>query len=294
LPAVVSHYSGSKVQSPQIIPSGEGCGAEVQGVDLAAPGPIAVSALQQAVRDHLAIVVRGQPVSEAQLLALGQAFGTLEAQGVSVLGTRDPETRQAHLVVSNRMNLERPTGSLGAGGSIWQSDLSYRMRPCSIAILHAQEISAGSGIAFANQYRAWEALPEDLRAGIEKRMLLHDESTDNEGRLRKGFAEVCDPREATGAQHRLVRTHPDTRRKTLYLGRRRNAYVIGLALEQSEQLLDRLWAHATQPGLLWTHHWQAGDTLIWDNRCVIYRHDLAEAGTSRLMFRVQVRGEIPG
>lgn len=282
------------MQSPQIIPSGQGCGAEVQGVDLAAPGPIAAAALQQAIRDHLAVVVRGQPVSEAQLLALGQAFGTLEAQGVSVLGTRDPETRQAHLVVSNRMNLERPTGSLGAGGSIWQSDLSYRMRPCSIAILHAQEIPAGSGVAFANQYRAWETLPEDLRSSIEKRMLLHDESTDNEGRLRRGFAEPADPREATGAQHRLVRTHPDTRRKALYLGRRHNAYVIGLPLDESEQLLDRLWVHATQPRLLWTHRWQAGDTLIWDNRCVIYRHELADSAALRLTFRVQVRGEIPG
>lgn len=281
------------MQSPQIIASGKSCGAEVTGVDLAELGALTIAALQQAVKAHLAVVVRGDALSNEQLLVLGEIFGTPEVQGLSVLATQDPGVRRTHLVVSNRMNLERPTGSLGAGSEIWQSDLSYRTRPCSIAILHALEVPSGATASFANQYQAYETLPAEPKARIEGRVLLHDESVDGHGQLRKGFAEVSDPREATGAQHRIVRTHPDTRRQALYLGCRRNAWIIGLPLEESEALLDQLWAHATQPGLVWTHDWQAGDTLIWDNRCVLYRHDDGDAGARRLMHRVQIRGEIP-
>jgi taurine dioxygenase len=282
------------MQTPHIIPSGKACGAEVQGVDLAALGPAATAALQQAVHEHLAVVVRGQPISDPQLLALGQAFGTLEVQGVSVLGPQHADAHPDHLVVSNRMTLGRPTGSLGAGEAIWQTDLLYRMRPCSIAILHALEVPPVAGNTwFANQYLAYATLPADLKTRLDNKTLIHDESYDSAGQLRKGYAEVTDPREATGAQHRIVRTHPQTGRKALYLGRRRNAWIIGLSLDDSEQLLDQLWAHATRPEFVWRHEWQAGDTLIWDNRCVIYRHDAFDAEGRREMHRVQIRGEIP-
>ena len=281
------------MQSPQIIVSGKSCGAEVTGVDLTEPGSFAISALQQAMKEHLVVVVRGKALSSSQLLALGEFLGPLEPQGISVLATQNAELRRAHLVVSNQMPLERPTGSLGAGADIWQSDLSYRTRPCSIAILHTHEVPSGSRVSFVNQYQAYETLPAELKARIQGRMLLHDESLDGNGNLRSDFAAVSDPREATGAQHGIVRTHPDTRRKALYLGRRHNAWIIGMPLEESELLLDQLWAHATQPTLAWTHDWQAGDTLIWDNRCLLYRHNAVDSGTQRLMYRVQVRGEIP-
>lgn len=280
------------MRSPQIIPSGAACGAEVQGVDIAAPGAIMAEALQRAVTTHLAVVVRGSALSAAQLLALGRVFGTPEAQGVSVLA--GPSAPAAQQVVSSLAPPQRPTGSLGGGTAIWQSDLSYRVRPCSLAILHARALPAGGGsVCFANQYLAYDTLPDDLRARVAGRMLLHDESLDNEGRLREGCDPVTDPRQAGGAQHRMVRTHPQTGRKALYLGRRRNAYVIGLALEDSETLLDRLWAHATQPALLWRHDWRAGDTLIWDNRCVVYCHDVPDAVVNRDLLRVQIRGEMP-
>ncbi|MEN9783362.1 MAG: hypothetical protein RJA24_705 [Pseudomonadota bacterium] len=281
------------MQSPQIIASDNCCGAEVTGVDLAELGALGTAALQQAVKAHLAVVVRGEALSSGELLALGEIFGSPEPQGISVLATQNPELRSAHLVVSNRMPLERPTGTLGAGADFWQSDLSYRTRPCSIALLHAHEVPPGTRVSFANQYQAYETLPGDLKARIEGRMLLHDESLDGNGRLRKDFEAVTDPREATGAQHVIVRTHPDTRRKALYLGRRSNAWIIGMPLEESDALLDELWRHATQPPLVWTHDWQAGDTLIWDNRCLLYRHNAVDGGTQRLMYRVQIRGEIP-
>jgi taurine dioxygenase len=282
------------MQTPHIIPAGKACGAEVQGVDLAALGPVTTAALQQAVHEHLAVVVRGQPISDPQLLALGQVFGALEVQGVSVLGQQYADAHPDHLVASNRMMLGRPTGSLGGGEAIWQTDLSYRMRPCSIAILHALDVPPVAGNTwFANQYLAYETLPADLKTRIDNKTLIHDESHDSTGQLRKGYAEVTDPREAPGAQHPIFRTHPQTGRKALYLGRRRNAYIVGLPLDDSEQLLDQLWAHATRPEFVWGHEWRVGDTLIWDNRCVIYRHDGFDAEGGHEMHRVQIRGEIP-
>jgi taurine dioxygenase len=281
------------MRSPEIIPSGWACGAEVRGIDLAAPGPFMAEALQQALREHLAVVVRDRALDDAQLLAFAGLLGTPEGQGISVLTGDAAEATAAQLVASSARAQARPTGSLGGGTGIWQSDLAYRLRPCSIAILHARTLAAdGGAVAFANQYRAYDTLPAGLKPRIEGRMLLHDESRDNEGRLREGHEDLRDPREATGAQHRIVRTHPETRRKALYLGRRRNAWVIGLPLDESDALLDELWAHATQPARQSWRHCSAGDTLLWDNRCLLYCHDAA-AALGREMLRVQLRGEPP-
>lgn len=281
------------MRSPEVIPSGFTCGAELRGIDPAAPGPFMAEALQQALREHLAVVVRGRALDDAQLLAFAGLLGTPEGQGISVLTGDAAGATAAQLVASSTDTPARPTGSLGGGAGIWQSDLAYRLRPCSIAILHAHALSGDGGtVAFANQYRAYETLSAELKARIEGRMLLHDESRDNQGRLRKGYAEIGDPRESTGAQHRIARTHPETRRKALYLGRRRNAWVIGLPLEESEAMLDALWAHATQPALQWRHAWRGGDTLIWDNRCLLYCHDAA-ATAGHEFLRVQLRGEPP-
>lgn len=280
------------MHNPRITASGAACGAEVSGVDLASPGAETIAALRGALAAHLVVVVRGQKLDETALRALGEAFGPLEAQGVSVLATQDPAVREAHLVVSNRMALARPTGSLGAP-ALWQSDLAYRMKPCSIALLHAAAAAPGARSVFANQQQAHDTLPAELRQRIHGRLLLQDESVDGEGRLREGFAEVLDPRESTGAQHPLVCAHSVSGRRALFLGRRRMSYVIGLPLPESEALLDALWAHATQPALTWAHDWLSGDTLIWDNRALLHRHEAGVAEAHALMLRVQVRGERP-
>jgi taurine dioxygenase len=82
-------------------------------------------------------------------------------------------------------------------------------------------------------------------------------------------------------------------RKCLYLGRRRNGCILGLDLADSEDTLDRLWAHATQPAFTWTHRWRKGDVLIWDNRCVLHRRDAFDPASRRMMHRVQIAGERP-
>jgi taurine dioxygenase len=278
--------------TPKIIPSGKGCGTEVAGVDLAALDPLTVTTLQQALLEHLVVVVRGQPISDSQLLALGRSFGPLEPPGMSIIGKPYIDEYPDILVISNLMANGQPMGNLGAGEAIWHTDMSYRSKPCTIAILHALEVPpVGGNTYFANQYMAYETLPAELKAKLDGAELIHDETYNSGGQLRKGFKEITDPREAPGAHHKIFRKHPLTGRKALYLGRRRNGYIRGLPLEESEKLLDQLWAHASQPEFVWHNEWQVGDTLIWDNRCLIHRRDSFDSSERRMMHRVQIQGE---
>ncbi len=278
----------------RIIPSGKGCGAEVAGVDLVALDTASVDAIQQALLEHLVVVVRNQLISDAQLVALGKTLGPLEPPGMSIIGKPYLDDYPDILVISNLTENGHPLGNLGNGEAIWHTDMSYRVKPCTYAILHALEVPpAGGNTYFANQYLAYDTLPEELKKKLDGKMLIHDETYNSAGQLRKGFSEVKDPREAPGAQHKIFRMHPLTKRPALALGRRRNAWIIGMPLEESEELLDWLWAHASQPQFVWGQEWRQGDTLIWDNRCVIHRRDSFDNRARRMMHRVQISGERP-
>ena len=278
----------------RVIPSGKGCGAEVRGGDLKALSEEAFAVLHQALLDHLVVLVRGQPLTDPQLVDLGKRFGDLEPPGMSIIGKPYIDEYPDILVISNIVEDGQPKGNLGAGEAIWHTDMSYRAQPVSYAILHALEIPpAGGNTYFANQYMAYETLPQDLKRTLEGKLIIHDETYNSAGQLRKGFKEVADPRLAPGARHPVFRTHPLTGRKALYIGRRKNAYIVGLALDESERLLDKLWQHASQPEFVWGHQWSVGDTLVWDNRCLIHRRDPFDASARRMVHRVQIKGERP-
>ena len=285
----------SDVLSVEIVPTGKALGAEIKGVDLRKLPAGAFGRIAQAYADHLVVLIRGQNLSDPDLIAFGKRFGALEPPGMSIIGKPYLEDYPDVLVISNLKTEEgTPLGNLGDGEAIWHTDMSYRDTPVSAAILHAWEVPpSGGDTSFANQYLAYETLPQDLRDKIEGRIMVHDETYNSAGQLRKGFKEVTDPREAPGARHPIVRTHPVTGRKCLYLGRRRNGCILGLDLADSEETLDRLWAHATQPSFAWTHQWRKGDVLIWDNRCVLHRRDSFDPTSRRMMHRVQVVGERP-
>ena len=278
----------------EIIPSGAACGAEMRGVDLRQLDDASFAAIQDALRDHLVVVVRRQPLTDPQLIAFGKKLGELEPPGMSIIGKPYIDEYPDILVISNIVEDGMPKGNLGAGEAIWHTDMSYRDVPVSFAVLHALEIpESGGNTYFANQYLAYDTLSPALRKKLEGRLVVHDETYNSAGQLRKGFKEVTDPREAPGARHPLFRTHPVTGKKALYLGRRSNAYIVGLPLEESERLLDELWAHASQPQFVWCQVWQLGDTLIWDNRCLIHRRDPFDPDARRMMHRVQIKGQRP-
>jgi taurine dioxygenase len=121
--------------------------------------------------------------------------------------------------------------------------------------------------------------------------LKHDATYNSGGYVRQGVDAVDNPLTSPGAVHPLVCKHPETGRSALYLGRRRNAYITGLPLAESEALLDELWSYADREELAWYNQWRVGDLVLWDNRCTMHRRDPFDPDTRRIMHRTQVKGE---
>jgi len=293
-------------QTVTVRPTGAAVGADIEGVDLAQPLPPAtVAAIKQAWSDHQVLRFRGQQLDDDQLMRFSALFGELDhapviaAARVKVPGEEryvdTAEEGQRYVsIISNIIENGISIGALGAYEAIWHTDMSYNLEPPIGSALYSLEVPpSGGDTGFANMYLAHETLSDDLRQRVEGRLCRHDSSRNSAGELRRGNSEVTDPRQAPGADHPIIRTHPVTGRKALFLGRRRNAYIHGLDLADSEALLDALWAHATRPELTWYQQWRVGDLILWDNRCVMHRRDEFDPNTRRLMHRTQIRGDRP-
>ena len=264
-------------------------GAYVTGVDLKSLNDAAFAAIREAWLEHLVIVIRGQQITDDDLTAFSARFGVLDEVPIVSKG-QAPRYNINVSVISNIVENGVPIGGLGDDEVLWHSDTSYRDDPPSASVLHALEMPpAGGNTGFSNMYLALETLPPSLRSRIDTLTVKQDITYTAGGQLRDGFAPVTDVRACPGATHPLVRTHPDTRRNALYLGRRRNAYIHGLEVADSEALLDELWAHATQDFLAWHHQWRVGDVAVWDNRCVMHHRDPFDPGGRRIMHRAQAR-----
>ena len=270
---------------------GEALGAEVIGVDLSQPlAPELFAEIRKAWLEHLVLRFRGQTLSDPQLLAFSKLFGELDPPGPNPYGKPFLPEHPDMNVISNIKADGVPIGGLGDGEAIWHADMTYVERPPMAAILHALEVPPSGGDTYwANMYLAYETLPAKLKREIEGRVAVHDATYNSAGLRRKGYKEVTDPREAPGARHPLVRMHPETGRKCLFLGRRRNSYIVGLALADSEALLDEIWRHAAQPELTFRQEWRVGDVLLWDNRCTLHRRDAFDPSARRLMHRTQIK-----
>jgi taurine dioxygenase len=280
---------------PTIAPSGAALAADVADIDLAQPLDDATFArIERAWMDHLVLRFRGQTLDDDQLMRFSARFGPLDRAPVQAAGVTEARTNEWVTIISNVKVDGKPIGGLGNYESLWHTDMSYNDAPPIASLLHAREVPArGGDTGFANMYRAYETLADDIKARIQKLSCKHDSSRNSVGELRRGFKEVADPRDAPGAVHPIVRTHPATKRKCLFLGRRRNANVVGLDLADSEALLDLLWAHATRPENCWFQQWRVGDLVLWDNRCAMHRRDAFDDGARRVMHRTQVQGDRP-
>ena len=291
--------------SVRVRPTGAALAADIEGIDLSTPLPSeALAAIKQAWGANLVLRFRNQKLSDDDLMRFSRYFGDLDwapiaADRVKVPGEDRyieiaPEGRQYVMVISNVIEGGMPIGQLGAYEAIWHTDMSYIELPPSASALYSLEVPpSGGDTGFCNMYLAYDTLPSDLRRRIEGRMCRHDASRNSAGELRRGFVDAPDPTQTVGAEHPIVRTHPVTGRKALFLGRRRNAYVVGLTLEESEALLDALWEHCTKPQFAWYQQWRAGDLILWDNRCVMHRRDAFDPATRRVMHRTQIKGDRP-
>ncbi len=277
----------------EIVPMATPLGAEVHGLDARQPLSAAVVAqLTAAWERHLVLLIRGQSLSDEDLLAFSRNFGPLDPPGPNPYGESFLPDYPEINVISNVMEGDRPIGNLGFGEAVWHADMTYVEIPPKAAILYALEVPPeGGDTFFADMFAAYEALPDALKKRIEGRIAIHDAAHNSAGMLRKGYREISDIRQTPGARHPLVRTDAKTGRKALFLGRRPNAYVVGLDVAESESLLDALWAHVTAPRFAMRHCWKAGDILMWLNLCVLHRRDSFDAGTRRIMHRTQIKGD---
>ena len=275
-----------------VIPSGRALGAEIQGVDLRTVEASDFSIIYQAWLDHSVLLFRGQNLSDDDLIAFSEKFGDLDWAPVQESGRRFVEGHPEIYVVSNVMENGAPIGSLGAGEATWHTDMSYLEDPPKASILYALEVPASGGNTYFNSmYLAFEFLPDAMKKQIEGKTLKHDATYNSGGYVRQGITAIDDPVTSPGTYHPLVCTHPETKRRVLYLGRRRNAYIEGLSLQESESLLDELWMYANREELEWHNEWRVGDLVLWDNRCTMHRRDPFDASSRRVMHRTQIKGE---
>ena len=277
----------------EIRPTGAALGAEILGVDLRRLDDALFERIHQAWLDHSVLLFRGQTLADSDLIGFSRRFGELDIAPVQETGRRFVDGLPEIYVVSNVLGEDgAPIGSLGAGEAVWHTDMSYLPQPPKMSLLYALEVPpAGGETGFTSMYAAYDALPSGLKARAATLRIKHDGTYNSGGYLRQGVTPTDDPRISPGAVHPLVCTHPETGRRNLYLGRRRNAYLIGLELAESEALLDELWHYATQPELSWYNDWQVGDLVLWDNRCTMHRRNAFPAESRRIMHRTQVRGQ---
>jgi taurine dioxygenase len=284
----------------EVCPFDTALGAEIRGVDISRPLSAAdANAIRAAWLDHLVLLFREQTLTDAQLIAFSRHFGDLELPPTKLLNLRKGIEQKSEIppeinVISNVKENGKPIGQLGAGEAAWHTDSGFVEQPPKGSILYAIEIPPdGGNTSFLNMYAAYETLVPDLKDRISGRRAKHDPSYTSVGVRRADFEEVTDVSRSPGPLHPLVRTHPETKRKALYLGRRLNGYIDGMSIAESEELLDRIWAHTAQPKFVWEHRWKVGDVVMWDNRCAMHRREAFDDTARRVLHRTQLKGDRP-
>ena len=276
--------------------------ADIEGVDLATPMTDAVfDRIYQAWLDHQVLRFRDQVITDPQMVAFSRRFGELDVAPIAGHGKAFVEGLPEMFVISNVVENGTPIGSLGDGECLWHTDMSYAPVPPKASCLYSLEVPEGQGdTGFLNMYQACETLPEALRRQVEGRTIKHETRYTLDGFDREGgpsLVEVkargtLDIAALPGTSHPIVRTHPETGRRALYIGRRQNTCVNGLPVAESEALLDALWTHAEELGTrTWHQKWRVGDLVIWDNRCVMHRRDAFSPAARRVMHRTQIKAE---
>ncbi len=229
-------------------------------------------------------VGRGRAPDEEER-SIESQIAELEAEGIdpylTFLGNLDPETLEPRHVPDDFY-----------GEWEWHTDMSYIDVPPTFSLLHARAVpEIGGDTAFSSQVMAAAALPAELRERILPLRLKHDSTYASSGILRPGMEPPTSPIDAIGSVHPILRRVGTTGEEALFLGRRTNAYVVDLPLEESEALIDELWAHATRPEFCYRHRWQVGQVMVWDNRMLLHKRHPVDDDDVRFMWRTQTRGE---
>lgn len=268
-------------------------GARIDAVDLAHLDDATFDQLYAVWLLHHVLVLRDQTISDAQFEAFSARLGTLDPPPNQGAGRKSPSGFPNLYVISNRKDSAgEPVGALGDGEASWHTDMSYLQDPPAASMLISRILPAwGGDTYFCSMPGALASLPAPLRARIASLSIKHDGTYDSGGTIRKGMRPNDDPSTSAGALHPAIIAHPESGVKSLYLGRRRNAWVAGLPLAESETLLDELWRYAALPENLYRHQWRVGDVVLWDNRTTMHRRDAFDPASERTMHRSQIKAK---
>lgn len=271
-------------------------GAVVEGVDLSNPvTPDVFETLERAIAEHGVLVFREQHLTPTQHVEFSRRFGSLETHVISeALLEGHPEI----YVISNVVENGKPKGRAYAG-TYWHSDLSYMPVPAMGSMMYALQIpEIGGDTMFANMYLAYETLSPGLQRMLEQLWAVHHfghadkrffSQRGAKARLNEAARKKTPP-----VEHPVVRTHPTTGRKALFINPGFTSNFVDMTEEESEPLLEYLFQHITQPAFIYRHRWQVNDLVFWDNRCTIH-HAIRDYGadTPRHMHRTTISGDKP-
>lgn len=283
-PAVGMRSSSAALQTRPLSPA---LGAEIIGVDLRREMDNGFTAhLLEAWHRNLVILLRDQQLSEEDQVRFAERFGP-----PAVIHTKQfVQKHPAVMLISNIREDGKPIGALPDGEMHFHSDQCYQERPAMASMLYAIEVpSKGGNTLFANAYAAYETLPADIKRRIEGRRALN--AYDYDTAATKRGTKVADG--VPTYVHPVVRTHPATGRKALYVNRLMTVRIMDMPEEESSKLLDFLFDHQELRQFIYEHVWRVGDILMWDNRCTLHARTDFRANERRLMRRVTILGEKP-
>src|SRR3954447_301509 len=267
-------------------------GARIEGICWEdATKPDVAQALNKALGEHLLVVVPGPPMTAPLMRDFASAFGKPRAQLLRY--KRNGEVPEVSTMVSTLM-ADGTTDKTALRSEDWHTDDSYMAVPAKATLLHGMEIpSHGGRTWFYNMQAVYEALPQAIKRRIEGKRAMHAYDTPR-ARNRPSPRTPQEIAETPDIEHPLVRTHPETGRKALYLNFNRLDRIVGLERAESDELLDELAAEARQPQHHFGHEWTVGDCVVWDNRATMHRVDVDyPVGERRIMQRVLIEGDRP-
>ncbi|AQR71471.1 taurine dioxygenase [Janthinobacterium sp. LM6] len=270
-------------------------GAQVLGLDLAQPLSLNdFQRLHHAHLDHHVLVFREQRITPQQQVDFSRRFGPLQ---IHVLRQFQLPAQPEVLIISNIVEDGQPIG-LGDAGHFWHSDLSYKEVPSLGSMLHAQELpDEGGDTVFANMHLAWESLPAALRHAVRGARAEHSYLSQYEELRRRNpwrpaltQAQVDEVKPVT---HPVVRVHPETGRRALFVSEHFTTRIVGLPDDESRALLDELFAHSVRPEHLYVHRWQPHDLVFWDNRSLMHLATGCPPDQRRKLYRTTIEGDAP-
>jgi taurine dioxygenase len=275
--------------------AGEPLGAEVIGLDLSRRLADADFArIHRAHLEHHVLVFRDQRITPRQQIDFSRRFGPLQIHVLHQFQLRGhPEV----LIVSNIKENGQPIG-LGDAGHYWHSDLSYKERPSLGSMLHAQELpDTGGDTLFANMHIAWDTLPASLQRRVEGLQAEHSylakyAELQRRSPWRPNLSAEQIAQVKPVAQP-VVRTHPETGRKALFVSEHFTTRILGVSDEESRELLDALFTHSVRAEHVYRHCWQPHDMVFWDNRSLMHLAAGCPDEQRRKLYRTTIEGDVP-